>query len=43
MADLKKELGEFEKDLRSFLAPRLIVGALLVVAAAVYIFWPHHG
>lgn len=42
MADLKRELSEIEKGLRRFLAPRLIVGALVVLAAAIYIFWPHH-
>ena len=41
MADLKQELSEAEKDLRKFARPRLIIGLLLLLAAALYVFWPH--
>jgi hypothetical protein len=41
MADLKKELTEAERELRRYLKPRLIIGLLVLLAAAVYIFWPH--
>ena len=41
MRDLKKELSEAEKDLRRFIVPRLLIGGLVLLAAALYIFWPH--
>ena len=41
MPDLKQELTEAERDMRRFIAPRLIIGLAVLIAAAVYIFWPH--
>jgi hypothetical protein len=39
MADLKDELAEAERDMWTYLGPRLIIGAVLTAIAAVYIFW----
>ena len=41
MADLKKELTEAEKEIWRYLRPRLAIGLVVVLLAAIYIFWPH--
>ncbi len=41
MADLKEELNEAEREFRAFLKPRLLIGAVVLIATALYIFWPH--